>query len=81
MHYLFMRKICAENFGNIQPYESKILLSMSLIFVFTGLALMFTYQYEDIRHAILVLILIMAFLKRKDLMSMFKKVLFFKNEE
>ena len=80
MHYLFMRKICADNFGNIQPYESKILLMMSIFLVLTGLSLMWSYQYEEIRYALLVLISITIALKRKYLALLCKDLLFLKNE-
>ena len=80
MHYLFMRKICAENFGNVQPYESKPLFLMSLILIVLGLVLMWTYQYKEVRYIFLTLTLLMIFLKRKYLISMFKSWLFLKNE-
>lgn len=80
MHYLFMRKICADKFQNMLPYESKTLIFMSLIVIFVGLALMWSYQHEEIRYTLLILILITTVLRRKYLVLQCKKLLLFKNE-
>ena len=66
-HYCFMTRICRKEFGNNGPYNLKVLLSMSLIFLAAGFAVMFTYEHPVIRYSLAAVIAVMVFIFRKKI--------------
>lgn len=66
-HYLFMIKLVKENLNNEQIYDTKIIFTISVIFVLIGFLLMLTYEKIYFRYAILILICYAAYLNRKKL--------------
>lgn len=74
-HYLFMRKICKKELPNRKIYNGKLLLLMSVIFVAIGCAMLATYKLTIVRYAIVLVMLIAAFIKRKFIISKCKELL------
>ena len=64
VHFIFMKKVCKENLGNIKIFDIKILLSIAGIFVFFGFVVMALYNMLLIRMITLVLFCMIVFLKR-----------------
>ncbi|MCB6992797.1 oligosaccharide flippase family protein [bacterium 210820-DFI.6.37] len=58
LHYLFMRKICRENLDGRQPFDLRILIGITLVFVTFGFITLFTYNYTIVRYAFIVVIIL-----------------------
>lgn len=74
-HYIFMRKVCEKECNNIQPYQTKILLKITTIFLISGFILMFLYNYPIIRFIAIIAIFVIAILKRKDIIESVKRII------
>lgn len=75
MHWLFMRKICKKEFPNIKVYSGKVILLLSVSSVGIGLILIPTYNYPYVRYSLLALLLGVAFIFRKRLVSLFTMII------
>ena len=71
-HYIFMRKVCRENCDNVQPYDIKKLLLITILFLTIGFMLLFLYKYTILRYLVIVIFLLSLFLKRKYLLEQIK---------
>lgn len=69
-HYYFMNRICKKEMGGIKVYNTWFLLSMSVVFMVLGFALMATYTFPVVRYAIIVIALIAIIIKRKTILKM-----------
>lgn len=74
-HYLFMRKICKEEVETKVPYDSKVLIAISIGFICVGFAMMSTYNYPIIRYGIILLIIVFLILFRSQLIHAGKEIL------
>ena len=74
-HYLFMCRICKDELGAKPPYDSKVLVIMSLGFIGIGFAMMFTYNYSFIRYSIILAIFVLLFVFRKKMINAGKEIL------
>ena len=74
-HYLFMRKICKEEVETKVPYDSKVLIAISIGFICVGFAMMSTYNYPIIRYGIILLIIVFLILFRNQLIHAGKEIL------
>ena len=70
-HYYFMSRICREKMDGLKVYNTKLLLLMSVVFVFAGFAMMGTYNYPIVRYGIILIALIIAFAQHKRIMNVF----------
>ncbi len=73
-HYILMNNVCKKNCG-VKPYDFKKIMAISLSFVIIGLSFLFTYDYPYARYGIIVLIMIIFIIKRKELTCFSKKIL------
>lgn len=78
-HYLFMKKIVTEKYGNIKIYNMKIILLVSCVFMGIGFAIMPTYLYPIIRYSILCIFIILLFIFRKRIKNIIFQVFEIKN--
>lgn len=74
-HYIFMNIVCDECCDGIHPYNIKIILGISCIFVICGFALLFTYYNRWIRYSVLIGFAIIGVLLRKKIIKYGKKIL------
>ena len=68
-HYIFMRRICIEKLNGDQPYDLKILLLISGCFTCVGFLFLSTYDFPVMRYSILSVLLILIFVKRKQIIT------------
>ena len=65
-----MRKICKEFLDNAKPYDTRFILSIGVLSLFIGFGFMATYPYPIVRYLVIVICtIIVAFIKRKYLIS------------
>lgn len=74
-HFYFMRKVCKKELGGTSPYSTRMLLTITGVFVLLGFALLFTYYNVIIRYAFIVLLCVVTVIKRKTIIIMTKKIL------
>ncbi len=75
MHYIFMRIICKKFLDNVRVYNLKIIIMISIVFVVAGIIMMCLYDLILIRYGILLMIIIIAFVKRKNIIFRIKPLL------
>ena len=49
-HYILMNKICDKYCGGIRPYETKKIIFITLLFLFSGFLLVMVYKYLIVRY-------------------------------
>lgn len=73
-HYHFMRKLCKEKLAGTSPYKARTLLIITGVFMAFGFVFLLTYHNTIIRYMFIGLLCILAFVKRKVITSMAKKI-------
>ena len=79
-HYIFMRRLCNECLDGKQPYDLRILLLISALFVCVGFVFLMTYDAPAVRYALLLIIVVSIILKRSELIETIKNLLALKKE-
>lgn len=74
-HFLFMRKICKKYLENRQPYSIRKYLAISGVFLVVGFVFLLTYSYPFVRYGLLVVLLVLSLLFRKQIINSVKKIL------
>lgn len=74
MHYFFMRKVCCTYMDNIKPYNPKILMLILSIFMIIGFIYIPTYSNIIVRYSLTLLIIILLFIKRNEILNIIKEV-------
>lgn len=80
MHYYAMRKICRDELGELQVYNMKIILLISIAFVGLGFTFMATYITPILRYGLVTFLVVAAVLKRKNIEKMEKHILITRKE-
>lgn len=73
-HYCFMNKVCDIYCGGERPYSQKKLMLITFIFLILGFAFLGFYNYQHIRYAVILIILIVAIFKRKTITDVVKNM-------
>ena len=69
-HMLFMRKICREQLNNEQPYQLRIYLTITGLFLAAGFVFMASYKNIIIRYSILgIVFLVIAIFYKKIIVT------------
>ena len=79
-HYLFMRHICKDKLDNNQPYELRIIIMISLLFMAVGFVFLLTYKCFIARYLLLLCIVLGIVIKRKVIISIIKEMINMKKE-
>lgn len=74
-HYLFMTKICKKLYGISSPYNLKIILSITSVFLVTGFVFLMTYNHYIVRYSLVAVVLLIIFIFRKRIASEAKKII------
>ena len=74
-HYIFMQKICNDYLDGIHPYDTKKLLVISGIFMAIGFSFLVLYKNNIARYSVIVLLLTIAVIYRKKLMTYVKQMI------
>lgn len=75
LHYFFMNKVCKNYLNNIKPYNSIILLVITMIFLFISFILMFCYKNTFIRYSFIIFLFMIFIFFYKKIIICFKKLL------
>lgn len=79
-HYLFMRKICKDFCRGNYPYDTRIIIFITIPFLILGFIFMATYKYPGIRYGIVGVSLIIAFIMRKRIFDIITKIVSLKKQ-
>jgi len=74
-HYIFMRMVCRQCCDGIMPYDTKKIVGVTGVFLFAGFGLLFTYDYPVIRYGVIIVVMVIAFIKRKMIVGIVKKIM------
>lgn len=72
-HYIFMNKLIKQNHSNEKAYNLKVLLFISIIFLFLGFSILFTYNYPIIRYSVIIILILVMSVKYKILIKLLSK--------
>ncbi len=74
-HYIFMNKTCDKYCDGARPYELKKVLLITVPFLSMGFLLLLTYNYAILRYGLIAIAAILAFVRRRQLVGLIKKVM------
>lgn len=74
LHYIFMKVICKRYMNEREPYNVKVLLALSIIFLAMGTAIMYIYEYSVIRYSIIFAIILLVIFQKKRLFQILKRI-------
>ena len=80
-HYFFMRKICRMFLDGIRPYNTRILVMITALFLLVGFLFLLLYPYRALRYAILAAGCIGVWIERKRLQMVAGQILNLRKEE
>ncbi len=80
-HYSFMRKICAKKLNNIQPYSTKIILLITLMFMAIGFFILFLYNNYIVRYLFIIISIIVLIINRKVIIEYIQTLVSIKKEK
>ena len=75
LHYIFMKNIIKGNIGDIQVYNMRHIVILSVAFLAIGFSMLFTYRSMIIRYSIVCILLGLAFWKRDSIIKYLKSIL------
>lgn len=81
LHYYFMRKICRKHIDDVQPYNPKVIVGISLASMVTGFGIMTTYSNFRVRYLLIGVMAVIAFLMRGRIRCMLKMLMNIKKDE
>lgn len=73
-HYWFSRKVCMEEIGSFELFDSKSILLISIGVFGCSIAFIFLYQFGMIRYLMAILLLIVAIGQDKRIISVIKSI-------
>ena len=80
-HYIFMKHICKKYCNNVQPYNTKIYLIISSMFLSCGFMIQLLYRFSLIRYIIILIVIIIGLINFKTINSLVSKIIYIKKEE
>lgn len=72
-HYTFMNKVCDKFCNGIRPYNTILILKITISFLAMGFGASLTYYCKLIRYMLIVIVLWGAIVKRKQLIDIIKQ--------
>ncbi len=70
-----MRKICKDYINNRQPYNIKILFTITIIFMILGFVILFLYNYRILRYGIIFISGLVMIAKKQIIISVINKLI------
>lgn len=74
MHYLFAKKICREKNGNIKPFDTKYIISLSIVVLLATAGITFLYHFPIIRYATILLAAILVVFNHKNIKNVLLRI-------
>lgn len=78
-HYYYMNKICKDKLNEIKPFNSRILLLITCLFMGLGFLFLVTYYNRVLRYSLIVVLLMTACFKRRIIVDNVKSIISIKN--
>ena len=78
-HYIFMNKVCDSFCDGVRPYKFKIVLCITIPFLFMGFLILLTYKYIIIRYLLICIVTSIMICKRKMAKEIIDKLIFLKH--
>lgn len=75
IHYGCMTKICNQHLGGVRPYDLKILITITGLFIALGLAYIPTYSNIYVRYGLTFLIVLIVFAQRKRIVPVVRMMI------
>lgn len=72
IHYIFYLKICEHN--KLQVYDIKYIVSITILMLILMIILTITYKNRFIRYLLALVIIVISFICRKKILSLFKEL-------
>lgn len=79
-HYVFMKKVCREFCDGEFPYDTRIILSITIPFLIVGFALLATYSLPFVRYGLVLVALLCAVIFRKRIITAIKSLISLRNQ-
>ena len=73
-HYLLMRAILSRELPNEKIYDMRMIMAISAAFVVLGSGSMLLYNYPIVRYSIVLVFMIFAIIKRRELIRIYKMI-------
>lgn len=75
MHYYFMRKVCKTYLNDLNPYDPKTLLIISLGFMVLGFLYIPLYSNMALRYVFTVLLFVIVYSQRKHFLPLLSQII------
>ena len=73
-HFIIMKSICKKYLGNVQIYDIKFILIMSIVVLLMMILFSVTYSYMIVRYSIITIVLIGLSIYRKKFIKIFEEM-------
>ena len=74
-HYVFMSSICKRFINGEKPYNLRILIGISCVFMLAGFGFMATYRHDVLRYALIIVAAITMLIKRHAFVGTIQRML------
>ena len=71
-HYFGMRNVCNKFLDGQKPYNMRVILAITVVFIISGFGIMMTYNHPVIRYSIAAVAMILLFVNRKKIVQQVK---------
>lgn len=75
LHYYFMRKVCRMHLDDVKPYNPKILLLISGVFIVIGFMYIPLYSFKALRYLVTLVLLGIVFIQMRKKRELIKLIL------
>jgi len=72
LHYYFMVRICKEYMDNVRPYKPGFIIAIGGGCMIAGFSIMLTYYNPVIRYAMIVIVVLIAFMMKNYILSVLR---------
>ena len=73
-HYIFSRRVCMERIGNMDLFDSRAILFISMFVLLCSVGFNFTYQFTLLRYIVFGIIVIGIVIKRDVIIGIIRRI-------
>lgn len=81
LHWRFMQKTCKDNLNQEAPYDCKVMIKISGIFMIFGFIFLFLYRHIFLRYGFIACLFAMIIWKRKYIIENLKRIISLRKQE
>lgn len=74
-HYLFMNKLIRDNLDGERVYDTRVMLSIIIIFMIAGFLLLLTYDKPLLRYLLVFVVIVTVFVCKNKIIKIVKQIL------